>query len=139
MQRVNLRLGPAPSAASPDYAECAKGLRFAKDSGGSPAERTLDDAHFHLANIELVDGETWQATDPEQGIGQGKSVEAAVNEGVSRSLVTLSQIAFSADGRDGLVSFSMVCGRLCGTGFTLQVHKSKTHWRIARRCGGYIS
>jgi hypothetical protein len=136
-QSVNQRLGPPPSAS--EYTECAKGVHFAEKPTDAPKEKVLDASTFRQANIELVDGETWRPTDPGQGIRQGKSVDAAVDEAVSRSLITFSQITFSADGADALVNFSMTCGRLCGTGFTLRMHRSRGQWRSARRCGGYIS
>jgi hypothetical protein len=138
-QLVNERLSPPPSASAPENAECAKGLNFIEIPAESSKEETLSSATFDGSAIELVDGETWTPTDPEQGIGRGHPVDSAVKEAISRSLISFSQVAFSADRRDALVDFSMACGRLCGTGFTLHMHKSKGEWRTAGRCGGYIS
>ncbi len=136
-QLVDRRLGPAPSAS--DNAECVKGLRFAEPPSDAPKEKILDAGAFHQANIELVDGATWRPVDPEDSMGKGKSVDSAVREAFSRSLIAFSQVAFSEDGKDALVSFSMACGRLCGTGFTLQMHKSNGHWERGRQCGSYMS
>jgi hypothetical protein len=137
MQRLNQRLGPRPSLSG--NAECANGAHFVEPYGDAPVEKTLDASNFHAANIVLVDGEAWRPDDPAQGMTQGKPVGAAVDEAISRSLISLSQIAFSADGRDALVSFSMSCGRLCGTRFTLRMHRSRDQWKVAKRCSGYIS
>ncbi len=138
-QRVNKRLGPAPAASDEEFAECVKGLHFPATPSDAPQEKILDAAAFHPANVVLIDGATWRATDPEDGMGQGKSVDSSVKEAFSKSLISFSQVAFSADGNDALVSFGMTCGRLCGTGFTIQMHKARGHWKIARRCGQYMS
>jgi len=138
-QLVNERLSPPPSASDPENAECAKGLRFIDNPADASKEETLSSAIFDGSVIELVDGEAWTPTDPEQGIGRGQPVDSAVKEAFSRSLISFSQVAFSAVRKDALVNFSMACGRLCGTGFTLHMRKSKGAWRIVGRCGGYIS
>ena len=134
-QMVDRRLGPPPSPS--DNAECVKGLHFSDNSGGSL--KTLDASTFHLPNVELVDGETWRADDPQRSMAQGKSVDAAVKQAFAHSLFSFSQIAFSEDGKDALVSFGMTCGMLCGHGSTLRMHKSDGHWTRAGDCGGWIS
>jgi hypothetical protein len=139
IQLVNRRLGPPPAASAPDYADCAKGLSFAENPADAPKEKILDGATFHPANIELVDRDTWRATDPDKSIGQGKSIDSAVSEAFSKSLITFSQVSFSSDGKDALVQFGMVCGRLCGTGFTLQMHKSNDQWASVKHCNDYMS
>jgi hypothetical protein len=138
-QMVNENLGPPPSAADPENTECVRGLRFVDNQPNQSNEKTLAGVTFSRNGIELVDGETWTPTDPEQSIQHGGPVGPALNKAISRSLISFSQVRFSADGKDAIVRFSMACGRLCGTGTTLQVHKRRGQWRIARRCGGYIS
>ena len=134
-QMVDRRLRPAPSAS--ESAECIKGVRFSDHAGG--AEKTLDRSTFGKLNVELVDGDKWQADDPQKGISRGQSVDDAVKQAFAHSLVTFSQVALSDDGKDALVSFSMRCGSLCGHGFTLHLHKSGGQWKEAGRCGGYVS
>ena len=134
-QMVDRRLGPPPSLS--DNAECIKGLRFSESS--SEASKTLDASFFHLPNVELVDGAAWRADDPERSVAQGKSVDAAVKQAFAHSLFSFSQIAFSADGKDALVSFGMTCGMLCGHGSTLRMHKSNGRWKQAGDCGAWIS
>lgn len=134
-QMVDRRLGDAPSVS--DNAECTKGLRFSEGSKGSLS--ALDAATFHQRNVELVDGSTWRADDPERSMAQGKSVDAAVKEAFSHSLFSFSRIAFSDDGKDALVSFGMVCGSLCGHGETLHMHKSGSQWKKTGDCGSWES
>ncbi|HWE44603.1 MAG TPA: hypothetical protein VG407_01130 [Caulobacteraceae bacterium] len=136
-QMVNQRLGAPPSAS--ENAECAKGVRFSKAAVDAPTDKTLDPATFHQRNIVLVDGDKWAADDPERSMAQGKSVDDAVKQAFSHSLISFSQVAFSEDGKDALVSFRMTCGMLCGHGFTLWMHKSNGHWNRAGECGSYVN
>ena len=136
-QLVDQRLGPPPSAT--DNAECAGKLQFPEPIAGATESKTLDPAALDLPNTKLIDGEKWSPSDPEDAIRQGKTVNFAVAEGFSHSLIYFSRINFSHDRKDALVKFGMACGSLCGTGFTLRMHKSNGRWREVRRCGGYIS
>ena len=136
-QLVDQRLGPPPSTT--DNAECAGALRFPGPIAGTKETKTLDPAALHIPNIKLIDGAKWSAADPETAIRQGKAVDAAVSEGFSHSLIYFSQIRFTQDRKDALVKFGMACGSLCGTGFTLIMHKSNGRWRDVRRCSSYIS
>lgn len=138
-QLVNERLGPAPRPSAAANADCVKGLRFAQPLAEPPKEKMLSSAAFQAEGVELIDGEAWTPIDPAKSIAQGHSVASSVDEGISRSLITFSQVIFSADHRDALVRFSMLCGALCGTGSTLRMHKSNGEWTIATRCAGYIS
>jgi hypothetical protein len=137
-QLINQWLDPRPSSSDPEYADCAKGLSLVDKSDDSPAKSLLG-VKFKRNGLELVDGRQWSAEDPENSIRRGNSVNSAVDQGISHSLITLSQITFSSNGNDALVKFSMVCGRLCGSGSTLQMHKSNGHWKSVKRCGGWIS
>lgn len=138
-QLVNERLGPPPRASAAENADCVKGVQFALAPVEPSQEKTLSDAFFQADGVELIDGETWRPTDPATSIGQGHSVESSVNEAISRSLITFSQITFSATHRDALVRFGMFCGALCGNGSTIRMHKSNGKWTIAGRCAGYIA
>jgi len=138
-QSVNQRLGPPPSASDPETADCVKGLRFPRTPDAPVAEKLLSSSTFGADAVVLVDGDTWSPSDPGPAIARGEPVNSAVDKAISRSLVSFSQITFSVDRKDALVRFSMACGRLCGTGFTLQMHKSLGVWTTGRRCGNYIS
>jgi hypothetical protein len=138
-QLVNKHRVAAPSPNDPQFAECVRGVAFNDNDRQASEDGVLDANILQDTNITLVDGETWRATDPEQGMAHGQSARSAVDAAFARSLITFSQITFSANHDDALVSFGIVCGRLCGTGFTLQMHKSHGEWTVARRCAEFIS
>jgi hypothetical protein len=138
-QLVNEQLSAAPLKEDPDLRECTKGFDFAAPSQRAVAGESLAGAQFKRKGIELVDGSKWKPADPEQGIANGKSVEAAVEEGFSKSMISFSQIAFSSNGDDALVKFGMECGGLCGSGSTMHLHKSASGWAVMSRCEEWIS
>lgn len=138
-QLVDQQLSAPPSSGDAEFKECTKGLDF---PGASPAiqeSKSLVSVQFKTNGIELVDGSNWRPADPGQGIAKGKSVESAVDDGFSHSLISFSQIAFSRSGRDALVKFGMACGSLCGSGSTIHLSKRAAKWAIVGRCGGWIS
>jgi hypothetical protein len=138
-QLVDENLSAAPSAGDSDVSDCAKGVVFSADSRAVRGKKSLAGVQFKRSGIKLIDGTQWKPADPAEGIAEGKSVDAAVREGFSKSLISFSQIAFSRDGNDALVKISMVCGGLCGSGSTLHLHRSSTGWTILSRCGEWIS
>ena len=138
-QRINQTLSPPPSTADPEVDDCARGLTFPQATAAGQGGKSLVGVQFKRKNIELVDGSGWRPADPGQGIAEGRSVASAVKDGFSHSLISFSQIAFSQNGEDALVKFGMVCGRLCGTGSTLRLHRTRGVWTVANRCGGWIS
>lgn len=137
-QLVNEELGPPPSTSDPEFSECVKGFNFPANANEG-SRKTLVGVQFARPGIELIDGSHWNAVDPGQGLAQGKSVESAVEQGMSHSLTSFSEVAFSQSGKDALVKFGMTCGRLCGTGSTLHLHKTRARWVVLNRCGGWIS
>jgi len=136
-QLVDYHLGASPSATDPELQECTKGLRFAGDARAT--QESLVGVDFEGGAIHLIDGSKWNPNDPGQAIANGKSVGAAVDEGLAHSLISFSQATFSYDGRDALVNFSMVCGSLCGSGSTIHLRKSGTQWKEVNRCREWIS
>jgi hypothetical protein len=136
-QLINQWLEPPPSASDPDYRACAKGLNLV--NRGSDPSKSLVGVRFRRRGAELVDGKKWLADDPGKLMGRGYSVRTAVERGFSHSLITVSQIVFSADGNDALVNFRMVCGALCGNGAMLRMHRSRGLWRTVDRCGDWMS
>jgi hypothetical protein len=95
-------------------------------------------------NIRLVDAEKQavivQSNDPSNSIRQGKSVETAVNVAFSTGLFSVSEIAFDKEQRRALVSYSFVCGSLCGSGGVWLFEKVDGVWKKSERaCGGWIS
>ena len=138
-QLINKELSAPPSKDDPEFSECAKGLNFSGASRETRGQKSLAGVQFKRNGLELIEGSKWTPADPGQAIASGKSVDTAVREGFSQSLISFSQIAFSRDGKDALVKFGMVCGSLCGSGSTIHLHKYAAGWTILRRCGGWIS
>jgi hypothetical protein len=66
-------------------------------------------------------------------------IDDSVKQAFQTGLFTLSEIVFDKDHRRAVVTYSFVCGTLCGNGDTLLLKKVGQHWRVAKRCGGWIS
>lgn len=78
--------------------------------------------------------------DPGTAIRQGESVDEAVKNGFAHGLFTFSEIRFNKDHTIAVVSFSFVCGGLCGNGNTFVMAKRKTgEWKRVHTCGGWVS
>lgn len=135
-QQINVQLSPPPAAPDDDLADCAKGLDFPPPAKPPAPDKSLAGVAFRLPGVVLVDGSRWRADDPGDAIAGGKSVDAAVTQGISHSLISFSQIAFSRDHKDALVRFGMVCGRLCGTGSVMHLRRTGAHWKVLGDCGG---
>jgi hypothetical protein len=138
-QLVSTELSAAPTASDPDIRDCTKNLRLRADNQQHDAMKSLAGVDFRTKGVELIDGSKWSPVDPAQLIAQGKSVESSVKAGFSHSLISFSQVAFSHDGKDALVNFSMTCGALCGAGATLHLRQAGGHWSIVNDCAEWIS
>jgi len=135
-QFVDFNLSAPPSPADPELFPCTKGLRFSSGAQRTEGHKSLLGVHFKRSAVELTDGSKWKPDDPGRAIANGQSVDTAVSQGFAHSLISFSQAIFTDDGKDALVKFSMVCGRLCGSFATIHLHKSRTQWKVANRCSG---
>jgi hypothetical protein len=95
-------------------------------------------------NIRLVDADKQavivRSNDPGKSIRGNKSAETAVNGAFSAGLFSMSEVAFDKEHRRALVSYSFVCGSLCGSGGTWLFEKVDGVWKKADRvCGGWVS
>jgi len=68
-----------------------------------------------------------------------EELDHSVKQAFRTGLFTLSEIAFDNEHRRAVVSYSFVCGMLCGHGNTLIFKKIGQDWKIAKRCGGWVS
>ncbi len=99
---------------------------------------------FDVGKVGLVDSDK-QATivhsnDPGNAMRHGKSTNAAVEAAFANGLFTLSEIAFDTGHKHALVSYSFVCGSLCGSGNTWVFEKIAGEWKKASlTCGGWVS
>jgi len=64
-----------------------------------------------------------------------KSLELAFSTG----LFSLSEIAFDKGHRHAIVSYSFVCGGLCGHGNDLVLEKTGNRWKVKKTCSSWIS
>jgi hypothetical protein len=107
---------------------------------------------FHLLSpdvltsksIKLVDAELQRAivqtNDPHNSMSQGLSVHAAVDRAFADGLFQLSEIAFDREHRRAILSYSFVCGSLCGSGGVWLFDKVDGVWkRLEHDCGGWVS
>jgi hypothetical protein len=66
-------------------------------------------------------------------------VDQSLKRAFGSALFELSEIVFDKEHRRAVVSYSFVCGELCGNGSTLVLNKVGQGWKVAKRCGGWVS
>ena len=76
--------------------------------------------------------------DDRQDVPQ-KQIDDATERAVKNGLLTLSEIIFNKKHNRALVSYSFVCGELCGYGNVLVLTKVGEKWRIYKTCAGWVS
>ena len=123
---------------------CLKGIEPQTMVSAAHSFRILTGDVLAGKNIRLVDEEKQavivHSNDPNNSIRGGKSVETAVNVAFSTGLFSMSEIAFDKEQRRALVSYSFVCGSLCGSGGVWLFEKVDGVWKKSERvCGGWIS
>jgi len=76
--------------------------------------------------------------DDRQDVPQ-KQIDDATERAVKNGLLTLSEIIFNKKHNRALVSYSFVCGELCGYGNVLVLTKVGEKWKIYKTCEGWVS
>ena len=76
--------------------------------------------------------------DDRQDVPQ-KQIADATERAVKNGLLTLSEIIFNKKHNRALVSYSFVCGDLCGYGNVLVLTKVGKKWKISKTCEGWVS
>jgi hypothetical protein len=121
---------------------CLKGISLQPQT--PPAVHRFS-SDFDSANVKLVDPDIQskrvRENDPSNAIRKGGSVDDAVSAGFAAGLLTLSEIVFDKTGKYAVMSFSFVCGGLCGHGGTIVFEKTNDEkWRNTNRsCSSWIS
>jgi hypothetical protein len=64
-----------------------------------------------------------------------KSLELAFSTGI----FSFSEIIFDKGHRSAMVSYSFVCGSLCGHGNTLVLERTVNRWKVRKTCSSWIS
>lgn len=130
---------------------CVAKVPFYRAKAISEVHR-LDASIFPTSNFVLVNAEEQQkkikANDPQRLIQSAiddhvpvsdEKISASVGGAFASGLFTFSEIAFSKDGTRALVSYSFVCGGLCGHGDTLLLKKVGGKWKVSKTCESWIS
>jgi hypothetical protein len=68
-----------------------------------------------------------------------EQLDSSVKQAFRSGLFTLSEIVFDREHRRAVVAYGFVCGMLCGNGNTLVLKKIGEHWKVTKRCGGWVS
>ena len=94
--------------------------------------------------VRLVDrkkqSQKVKENDPGNAIREGRKVDDAVRQGFANGLLTMSEVVFDKKHRHAYMTFSFVCGGLCGHGGTVSFKKVGDKWRQEEnQCGGWIS
>jgi hypothetical protein len=147
MKKDGAPMNVANSAARPtpediaQYSECASGgaessVRWITDT----TDADLNSALSSLPRVKLVDPKHWQPVDPGNLIAKGQSVGTAVNAGIDNGLMTLSVISFNEAHDTAMLTFSFVCGSLCGHGGAVMFKKTPEGWVQSKEpCSSWMS
>lgn len=137
------QLRSAPNTNDPEFSDCVKGLKFKEPARVTPVLKSLRGVHFARKGVRLIDPEKWHPADgplvAHVNQGQTKSLDSDLSRAMAHSLISFSRIQFDRTGDWALLSFSSVCGPLCGTGSTLLMHRTNNTWKVFRRCREWIS
>jgi len=68
-----------------------------------------------------------------------QELDNSIKKAFETGLFTLSEIVFDRQHRHAVVTYSFVCGGLCGSGNRLVLKKVGRKWKITKRCGGWVS
>lgn len=119
-----------------------------EDSEPAPRElhrfRPEDVSDLGPVKLRLIDADRGSAevkeNDPEKGMREGKTVDAAVENGFRHGLFSLSEIRFNRQHTRAAVTYSFVCGGLCGNGGTMvMARQADGKWKRVKSCGGWVS
>jgi len=140
------RLGPSSSQG------CGNGIEYPPGEGPAGVVHRIDSKLVQSFKITLVDPESQQQIikdgDPQKvvlkAIEEGKKVsdkevEEAVKAAFTHGMLWLSEIAFDKDHHQAVVSYSFVCGSLCGDGKTLLFESTDGKWKRAEVCSQWVS
>lgn len=143
---VNLadRTTPLGETGPSNAPECGKGLDLEPLSTTMVHQFQVGDlAQLGSGKIVLVGQKRGEQdvkdNDPWTSIQKGHSVDDSVRNGFAHGLFTLSEIQFDKKHEHAIVSYSFVCGALCGNGSTAVMEKTADGWKEMKRCGEWIS
>ncbi|RDS81778.1 hypothetical protein [Dyella psychrodurans] len=140
MNVANTAVRPTPEDIR-QYNECASGgTGRAVHWITGTSDSDLNSALSSFTRVKLVDLKRWQPVDPGDLIAKGGSVGAAVNAGIANGLMTLSAISFNEAHDTAMLTFSFVCGGLCGHGGAVMFKMTSKGWvQDKQPCSSWIS
>ena len=131
---------------------CLRGLDSEVSKGSASVIHRIDPSLVAGTKIILVDPDHQHASirenDPQnlmmKAIDEHQKItdeqlDHSLRRAFDSGLFTLSEIVFDKEHRHAAVSYSFVCGGLCGNGNTLVLKKVGNNWTLAKRCGGWVS
>jgi hypothetical protein len=131
---------------------CVKHMRLGNLTVPATVLHRLGQSLVSGTRIVLVDPERQRSTvkenDPQnlmkKAIDEHEKVteerlDQSVKQAFRTGLFTLSEIVFDNAHHRAVVSYSFVCGMLCGNGNTLVLKNIDQNWKIVKRCEGWIS
>jgi hypothetical protein len=68
-----------------------------------------------------------------------KQLDDSLKLAFHSALFSFSEVVFDKQHRRAVLSYSFVCGSLCGHGNTVVLVKSGQNWKISKHCGGWVS
>lgn len=129
---------------------CVKGFKLEHRGTSVPTVHAFTTAP--APNVVLVDPEKQKSkvehSDPQNLIKNAiNEAEPVTDEQLNKSLelafatglFSFSEIVFDKGHRRAIVSYSFVCGSLCGHGNSLVLTKIGNTWKIRKACGSWIS
>lgn len=140
-----LRLGKFDKA-------CARGIdREAIDNAAIEVHKFNDTSPL-IPSVVFVDPDKQQMqirqNDPENLMRKSvddhepvtnEQLDNSLKQAFGAALFSISEIAFDKQHRRAVVTYSFVCGMLCGHGNTLRLEKTDAAWKIKETCGGWQS
>lgn len=142
---VPLNISMVGNAPTPEqieqFSRCATSKGTTGTSWVQPSQiNDMTSAIGKSPNVRLVNPKDWKPTDPGDLIAQGQSVESAVKSGFAKGLLTMTAVTFSTTHETAALTYSFVCGALCGSGGTVIFEKTNGNWTLDRNeCGSWIS
>jgi hypothetical protein len=144
-RKVNLadQTDPPGGMDSSEDKDCEKGLDLEPAPAAVHHLRPEDAEQIAPGRFRLIDPDSGlnevKKNDPDNTIRNGGAVDSAVENGFAHGLFTLGEIRFDKSHTHAIVSFSFVCGRLCGRGATLVMKKTAKGWERSGDCDIWIS
>ena len=131
---------------------CVKGVKLEKSDESHQVVHLFESALPLAPNVTLVDPKQQSVkvkqNDPQDLLKKAidehqtvtdKQLGTSVQLAFSTGLFSFSEIVFGQGHRDAVLSYSFVCGILCGHGNTLRLERAGYTWKIRKTCGSWIS